>query len=58
MAQPAILVTGANGELGHALIDYLTSHGGGPVITLDLRPPDAFVAGWAKGQAFNPREEA
>lgn len=44
MAQPAILVTGANGELGHALIDYLTSHGGGPVITLDLRPPDAFVA--------------
>ena len=44
MIHDAILITGANGELGHALIDYLTAHGRGPIITLDVRPPDAFVA--------------
>ncbi|MBL8146238.1 MAG: NAD-dependent epimerase/dehydratase family protein [Anaerolineae bacterium] len=44
MIQDAILITGANGELGHALIDHLTAHGRGPIITLDVRPPDAFVA--------------
>ncbi|MFN8379642.1 MAG: NAD-dependent epimerase/dehydratase family protein [Anaerolineae bacterium] len=44
MIHDAILVTGANGELGHALIDYLTGHGRGPIIALDVRPPDEFVA--------------
>lgn len=44
MIEKAILVTGANGELGHALIDYLHVHGRGPIITLDVRPPDDFVA--------------
>ena len=44
MLEHAILVTGANGELGHALIDYLVGQGRGPIISLDVRPPDEFVA--------------
>src|SRR4051812_28446179 len=35
--QPSVLITGANGEIGHGLIDRLAG-AGRPVITLDLNP--------------------
>lgn len=44
MIHDAILITGANGELGHALMDYLMLRGRSPIITLDVRPPDDYVA--------------
>lgn len=43
MNKEAILITGANGELGHALIEHLRATASEPIITLDVRPPDAFV---------------
>src|SRR5262245_21064857 len=36
--KPAILITGASGEIGHGLITRLAEDGGRPLITLDLNP--------------------
>ena len=36
--KPAILITGASGEIGHGLITRLAEEGGRPLITLDLNP--------------------
>ena len=38
MRTPVSLVTGASGEIGHGLIEYLSSEGRQPVITLDVNP--------------------
>ncbi len=35
---PSVLITGASGEIGHALIARLAAEGTRPVITLDLNP--------------------
>lgn len=45
MENDAILITGANGELGRALIPRLQGAGAGPIVTLDMRPPDESLAG-------------
>jgi threonine 3-dehydrogenase len=37
---PATLVTGANGEMGHGLIDRLAKEGDNNIIAIDLRPVD------------------
>jgi len=36
--KPVALVTGANGEIGRALLETLAQHGGYEVVTLDLTP--------------------
>ncbi len=41
MRKPVTLITGANGEIGHGLIEYCGTHGKTEVIALDLRPIDA-----------------
>jgi threonine 3-dehydrogenase len=42
MAKTAVLVTGANGEIGRALLASLAADGGYSIVTLDLTPlPDA-----------------
>jgi nucleoside-diphosphate-sugar epimerase len=42
MPKTAVLVTGANGEIGRALLGALAAHGGYDVVALDLTPlPDA-----------------
>jgi len=38
--KPAVLVTGANGEMGHGLIDQLAAQGRSTIIALDVRPVD------------------
>ena len=38
MRKPVVLITGAAGEIGHALIDHLVADGGRAIITVDLRP--------------------
>ena len=38
MRESGILITGAAGEIGHALIDILHARGSGQLLTLDLRP--------------------
>ncbi len=43
MRQPVALITGAAGEIGHALIERLAERGGVAIVTLDLRPVDASV---------------
>ncbi len=37
---PATLVTGANGEMGHGLIERLAASGGHHIIAMDVRPVD------------------
>ena len=37
---PATLVTGANGEMGHGLIERLAEAGGHHIIAMDVRPVD------------------
>jgi threonine 3-dehydrogenase len=37
---PAVLVTGANGEMGHGLIERLAENGSDTIIALDLKPID------------------
>jgi len=44
MTNKTILITGANGEIGHALINYFADHGGVTVIAMDLNPMDAALA--------------
>lgn len=40
--QPIILITGANGEIGHGLIRYLVDqHDALPIVAFDLKPLDA-----------------
>jgi threonine 3-dehydrogenase len=38
--KPATLITGANGEMGHGLIEALSSDGSHDIIAIDLRPMD------------------
>jgi nucleoside-diphosphate-sugar epimerase len=45
MQTDAILITGANGELGRALIAHLHGHSEAPLVTIDMRPPDAELEG-------------
>ncbi len=44
MREPVILVTGANGEIGHGLIDRIAAAGECPVVALDLAPLDPALA--------------
>jgi threonine 3-dehydrogenase len=37
---PAILITGANGEMGHGLIERLSAAGSNHIIAMDVRPID------------------
>ncbi|MBL8056919.1 MAG: NAD-dependent epimerase/dehydratase family protein [Anaerolineales bacterium] len=41
MAAQTILITGANGEIGHGLIEHLAQRGSVRVVALDVRPLDA-----------------
>lgn len=45
MRKKAILITGAAGEIGHALIESLAGKGNIPLLTLDLQPMPEEVAG-------------
>ncbi len=38
MRKPVVLITGAAGEIGHALVDHLVADGSEATITVDLRP--------------------
>jgi threonine 3-dehydrogenase len=38
--KPAILITGANGEMGHGLIEHLAEDGIQDIIAIDVRPID------------------
>ncbi len=40
MRKPGVLITGANGEMGHGLIEGLVQEGGSSIISLDVRPLD------------------
>ena len=42
--KPAILVTGANGEMGHGLIERIAAEGNAHIIAIDVRPIDSSVA--------------
>src|SRR5258708_7296621 len=42
MRKPVILITGAGGEIGHALVASLAA--GSPIITVDVAPLDSRVA--------------
>ena len=41
MRKPVTLITGANGEIGHGLIEYCGQHGDTEIIALDLKPTEA-----------------
>src|SRR5436853_7336317 len=38
MRKPVVLITGASGEIGHGLIERLSSEGMRPIVTLDVAP--------------------
>lgn len=40
MRKPAVLITGASGEIGHGLIERLAADGSRAIVTLDLAPLD------------------
>ncbi len=40
MRKPVILITGANGEIGHGLIEHFAGHGDKDIVALDLKPVD------------------
>lgn len=40
MRKPAILITGANGEIGHGLIEFYRSDGDHQLVALDINPLD------------------
>src|SRR6185436_3136728 len=44
MRKPVVLITGAGGEIGHGLVTRLAA-AGSPIITLDVSPLDASLAG-------------
>jgi len=41
MPRPTILITGANGEIGHGLVEHLAQREGLRIVALDVRPLDA-----------------
>lgn len=45
MRKPAVLITGASGEIGHGLIERLAADGDRAIVTLDLAPLDKSLAG-------------
>lgn len=45
MRKPVILVTGANGEVGHGLIHQLSKSGHRDILAIDLQPLDKDLAG-------------
>jgi nucleoside-diphosphate-sugar epimerase len=40
MRKEVILITGANGEIGHGLISHFSEHGNTPIVALDVQPLD------------------
>ncbi|NSW51664.1 MAG: NAD-dependent epimerase/dehydratase family protein [Anaerolineae bacterium] len=44
MKQDCILITGANGEIGHSLITKIYEQGNGNIVALDLSPLDSCLA--------------
>lgn len=44
MRKPAVLITGASGEIGHGLIEQLAADGDRAIVTLDLAPLDPSLA--------------
>ncbi len=50
LRKPVVLITGASGEIGHGLIDSLWRDGRRPILTLDLKPLDAALAGLVQQQ--------
>ena len=40
MRKPVILITGANGEMGHGLFEYLGQSAGNNIVAIDLNPFD------------------
>ncbi|HKB04471.1 MAG TPA: NAD-dependent epimerase/dehydratase family protein [Gemmataceae bacterium] len=42
---PVVLITGASGEIGHGLIEFLSARADRPVVTLDLSPLPYELAG-------------
>ncbi len=44
MRKPVVLVTGANGEIGHGLIERISEEGGKDIVALDLVPLDEELA--------------
>jgi threonine 3-dehydrogenase len=44
MRKPVVLITGAGGEIGHGLIERLSSHGSHSIVTIDLNPLEAGLA--------------
>jgi nucleoside-diphosphate-sugar epimerase len=44
MREPVVLVTGANGEIGHGLVDRIAACGDTKIVALDLAPMDPRVA--------------
>jgi nucleoside-diphosphate-sugar epimerase len=49
MRKTATLITGAGGEIGHALIERLAD-GPNPILTIDLKPLDPSLAGMVEGE--------
>ncbi len=45
MRKLVILITGAAGEIGHALIDRLASRGSTPIVTIDVKPLESELGG-------------
>jgi nucleoside-diphosphate-sugar epimerase len=44
MRKPVVLITGAGGEIGHGLVDRLSSGMGHSIVTIDLNPLDPALA--------------
>lgn len=44
MRKPAVLITGAGGEIGHGLIEQLARDGSRSIVTIDLAPLDPSLA--------------
>ena len=44
MRKPVVLITGAGGEIGHALIEQLVAAGRDSIVTLDLNPLESSLA--------------
>jgi len=45
MRNEVILVTGANGEVGHGLVKEINSKGNYQILAIDIKPMDEFLAG-------------
>jgi len=45
MRKPVILITGANGEIGHGLIEYFSTSETHDIVALDLKPLDESLTG-------------